>query len=453
VEQRKQTQKQNKMKNKIKRLLLTLIIAGATQFCFAQNYVHRVIILNEGHYDYVNSVQTVPVTLGVYNPVTGVYSQVAVITNARFATNVITDGNSIYAAADSFLIRYDINTYQVLATAILPGVRKLAIWNNQLLVSRGEYLVTFNSYVSVYDKNTLQPIYNLPASANAGPQYATEGIVVANDKAYIAINNGFEWGNEKGLIGILDLQTHNYLSEIDLGPTGKNPEYIALLNNQLFTVNNRDFSAASISNVDLTSSNVTTVDLGITNGCGGSVLAMSDIFYQPSGAFDVRTFNTSSMTNSGTLAINKNLYGMAHDEINNLIYAGETNFTTWGKIFIYQPNGTVTDSFNVGVAPGNIAFDVRDASSVNENEFENNFSVYPNPTGNELRITSRVLGIDVRFLNIDLYNMIGEKVFSQPQSPKFKPQTTIDISSLNPGVYMLSLKADGKTFSKKIVKY
>src|SRR3954465_11424983 len=107
------------MKNKIKQLLLVLALPGGAQVCFAQNYVHRVIILNEGHYDYVNSVQTVPVTLGVYNPATGIYNQVAVINNARFASNVITDGNSIYAAADSFLIRYDINTYQVLATATL----------------------------------------------------------------------------------------------------------------------------------------------------------------------------------------------------------------------------------------------------------------------------------------------------------------------------------------------
>ena len=436
------------MKNKIKTLLLTLAIAGAAQFCFAQNYVHRVIILNEGHYDYVNSIQTVPVTLGVYNPATGVYNQVAVINNARFATYVITDGSSIYAAADSFLIRYDIDTYQVLATATLPGIRRLAVWNNQLLVTRGEYLVTFNSYLSVYDKNTLQPVYSLPALANTGPQYASEGIAVKNDKAYIAVNNGFEWGNEKGLIGILDLQTQTYLSEVDLGPTGKNPYYIATLNNQLFTLNNRDFTASSISALDLSSSNVTTVDLGINNGCGGSVLAMNDILYQQSGGFDVGKFSTSSMTNTGTLGINKNIYGMAHDEVNNLIYVGETDFTSWGKIFIYQPNGTVIDSFDVDVAPGNIAFDIRDAASVNENEFENSFSLYPNPANNQLSVISYQQG---KF-SIDIYDALGQHVFSQ-QPAASSQQLLIDISDLNPGVYMLSVKADGKSFSKKIVKY
>src|SRR5258706_13321580 len=276
------------MKSKMKKMLVVLAMSGAAQLCFAQLTVHRVIILNEGHYDYVSAVQTVPVTIGAYDPATQFYSTCGEINKPRCATNVIPDGASIYAAADSFIVRYDIDTYQVLAPATLPGVRKLAIWNNQLLVSRGEYMVTYNSYFSVYDKNTLLPVYSLPATANAGPQYASEGIVVTNDKAYIAINNGFEWGNEKGLIGMVDLQTQSYLGEIDLGPTGKNPEYMALKNNQLFTVNNRDFSAASISAVDLSSSAVTTVDLGITSGCGGCVLLLYYIFFSPARNGDIR---------------------------------------------------------------------------------------------------------------------------------------------------------------------
>ena len=441
--------KHKKMKSKIKKVLLVLALSGAAQLCLAQQTVHRVIILNEGHYDYINSVQTVPVTIGAYDPVSHAYNQFGVITDARFATHVITDGSSIYAAADSFIVRYDIDSYQVLATAVLPGVRKLAVWNNQLIASRGEYLVTFNSYVSVLDKNTLQPIYSLPAVVNAGPEYASEGIVVTNDKAYIAVNNGFDWGNEKGLLGTLDLQTQSYVGEIDLGPNGKNPEYIALLNNQVFTVNNRDFTAASISAVDLSNSNVTTVDLGITNGCGGSVLALNDIFYQQLGNSDLRKFSTSGMANTGTLNINKSIYGMAHDAVNNLLYAGETDFVSWGKIFIYQPDGTLIDSFNVSVAPGNIALDIRNSASVDENKIENSFSVYPNPAHNEIRITDA----GFKILSLDIYDALGQKVFSQAQISNAKPQTIIDVSSLTPGVYLLSLKADGKIFSNRIVKY
>jgi hypothetical protein len=178
------------------------------------------------------------------------------------------------------------------------------------------------------------------------------------------------------------------------------------------------------------------------------VLAVTNIFYQPSGNYDLRTFSTSSMANIGTLPINKNLYGMAHDEINNLLYAGETDFVTWGKVFIYQLSGTAVDSFDVGVAPGHIAFDVRDASLVNENKAEDNLSIYPNPVTNKFQISD----FRFRILNIEIYNALGCRIYCQ-QLPSNDKQQTIDVSSLLPGVYMLSVKTDGKLFSKKIIKY
>ena len=106
------------MKSKI----ITIIILFAAFSSGAQNYVNKVIVLNEGHYDYTNQVQTVPVTIGAYDPATHLYQQFDVIQNTRFASDVITDGTSIYVAADSFIVRYDINTYQLLAVTTMPGV-------------------------------------------------------------------------------------------------------------------------------------------------------------------------------------------------------------------------------------------------------------------------------------------------------------------------------------------
>src|SRR5438128_4392090 len=99
------------MKRKIT-LSVFVLLAG----CLAANaqnyYVHKVIVLNEGHYDYVNQVQTVPVTVGAYDPSMHVYAVFDTIQNARFASHVMIDGSSIYVAADSQLIRYDADSYQ-----------------------------------------------------------------------------------------------------------------------------------------------------------------------------------------------------------------------------------------------------------------------------------------------------------------------------------------------------
>ena len=265
------------MKRKITFITAALLLIAITlqaQF----NYVHQLIVVSEGHYDYVNNVQTVPVTVGAYNPSTHSYVPFDTITNARFASHVIVDGSNIFVAADHYLIRYDADNFQRLASVTVPGIRKIAVWNNQILVSRGEYLQTFNSYFQVYDKNNLGLLYELPVSA--GPQFASEGIVIKNDVAYVAINNGFDFGNEVGLIGRIDLINHAYINEINLGHEGKNPENIILDNDHIYTVNNTDYTTSSISNLALSTLTVTTTNLMTTTGCGASVYSDNYVLFQ-----------------------------------------------------------------------------------------------------------------------------------------------------------------------------
>src|SRR5690606_9647829 len=100
----------------------------------------------------------------------------------------------------------------------------------------------------VYDKHSLELLYEL--TTDNGPAYASEGIVIRDNTAYIAINNGFVFGEEVGLIGVVDLETRTYLDEIDLGPSGRNPENIMHDDAMLYTLNNKDFSSSSISVVD-----------------------------------------------------------------------------------------------------------------------------------------------------------------------------------------------------------
>ena len=61
---------------------------------FAQvNYVHQVIYLNEGQYDYLTQVQLTPVTLGSYDVIAETYTEFEQIEGARFGTDVLIDGD------------------------------------------------------------------------------------------------------------------------------------------------------------------------------------------------------------------------------------------------------------------------------------------------------------------------------------------------------------------------
>ena len=87
-------------------------------------------------------------------------------------------------------------------------------------------------------------------------------------------------------------------------------------------------------------------------------------------------------------------------------------------------------------------------AGVEDNFESNSFYVYPNPATNELIIENGELKIE----NVELYNSIGEKVFSQPQTTNHKLQT-VEVSQLSPGIYFITLTDQaGNKVTKKVVK-
>ena len=118
----------------------SFLLASALAAAFMANAqtVHQVMVLNEGYYDNTAQTQVVPVTLGSYDPVLGTYQTVATIANARFGNHVLVEGDVIYVAADSFLTKYDANNYTLLGQAIVHGIRRFAIWNDELICTLGE---------------------------------------------------------------------------------------------------------------------------------------------------------------------------------------------------------------------------------------------------------------------------------------------------------------------------
>ena len=108
---------------------------------------------------------------------------------------------------------------------------------------------------------------------NSGPKRSTQKIVMDGARAYIEVNKGYEWGNEKGIVGKLDLATMAYGNEIDLGPDGTNPDNLMKSGDFLYTVNNKDWSGASVSKISLLNTSASTVILSSASpGCGTSDL-------------------------------------------------------------------------------------------------------------------------------------------------------------------------------------
>ena len=351
--------------------LVILLGVLLTQTLSAQNHVHQVLVLNEGYFDYMTSQIVEPVTIGTYDPITQVYSTIDTIDGARFASDMVVDGSCFYVAADNELHKYDINTYSLIATQPVPGIRSLTIYQDKILVSRGEYMTTYNSYLQIYSKIDLSFLTEFDTII--GPKWATQTMVVDGNTVYVAINNGFEWGNEKGLVGIIDMNTMTYMNEIDLGPDGTNPDNMVFDGTHIYTLNNKDFSGASISKVDIpTGTSITTNLSTINTGCGTSCLRNGTINYQPSGDTELYEWDPQFMATVGmAIGFTQNFYELAVDGVNDYLYASSTDWSTYGMVRIYDNNNTLVNTFACGISPGTIAFDVRSAVGINELDYEN----------------------------------------------------------------------------------
>lgn len=429
---------------------MTLLLAAFTAYFAATaqtNTLHQVIVMNEGVYNYTTMQQDVPVTIGAYNPSSKTYHIFDTIQGSRFSTEVLVENGVIYAAADNKINMYDANNYQLLHTASVPGVRAMAIWNNHLLVSRGEYLVNYNAYFQVYDKNTLAFIYELPVGS--GPNYASDKIVVKGDSAYVAVNNGFDWGNYKGLIGVVNLNGQSYAREITLADSATNPENLMLAGNQLLTVNNNDFSKSSVSVLNPNVGSNSTKLVVNNAGCATSALSVINgnpyVLFQAFGDNQLGKFDVNNNQVAAPVMINKGIYGIAVNPINNEIYTGVTDFVSFGKVYIHYANGFPRDSFNVSVNPSGIAFDVRQANGINTIETSNQLTIVNSLVNDQLIYSlNSTKNETVSILSAD------GKVVKTSLANANTTTNTINVNDLSAGVYML--KWDNNGTSVRFVK-
>ena len=377
----------------------TLLSIFIVTFLFSQNnYVHQVLLLNEGSYDYTNNEIISPVTVGVYNPQLNEYNTILEINDARFASDLIIADSFFYVAADNKIFKYDLNTFEQISTVDFQGVRRLAIYDDYIFASRGDYdnltfsPIVFDSYLDVFSKETLDHLFSF--GVDEGPNWSTENIIINNDKLYVTINNAYEWGNYKGIIGIVDLSTMTYTDELDLGEDGKNPINLMLKDNTLYTVNNQNWDGSSVSIIDLDNNEPQTMNLAdVSAGCGVSILRGSKLNYQKSGDNLMYIFNVDTQTQGGVESqLNDNFYAVAQDEINNYLYASSSDFVSNSQVSIYNSENIVVNSFIADVNTRNIVFDIRNdnSSNIKEYEFLNNDVMYLDLLGRSVKKNTKL---------------------------------------------------------------
>jgi len=422
------------------RSFLSAAALAIALFGTAQSYVHQVLVLNEGYYDFFGGTgQLVPVTLGSYDPATGAYTTVATITGPRFGTDVLVDGASIYVAADDRVLRYDADSYALLDETAVPGVRKLAVWNDQLLITRGE-LGGLSHYFEVRDKIDLSFLYSI-APADGLP-FSVEDVLVHDNKAYLAVNNSFDWANLQGRIGAVDLVAQTYGNEVDLGLDGLNPERLMVKDGAIYAFSNKDFTGSSISKVS--NGEVDYVhNVALNSGCAASALVGSKVYYMEYDQNKLARFDITTESVLDTLAESPGVYGLIEDPINNLLYATTTDYFSSGELHVLDLDGQVQSTVAVSVSPGNMALDIRSSTGIAERGAAT-FGVFPNPAMDRIALTG-VLPVGSSALVV--CDALGQEVFRTQRN--FAAAATVDITGLKPGMYIVRINGGtGVRFTK-----
>ena len=402
--------------------------------------VHQVLVLSEGYYDFFGGGgQLVPVTLGSYDPVSGTYSTVATITGPRFGSDVLADDGIVFVAADDRVLRFDADTYQPLGEAMVAGVRKLAIWGDALLITRGE-LGGLPHYFEARDKSTLDLLWTIDPSD--GLTMSAEDVIVVGDKAYLAVNNAFDWSNLAGKVGVVDLVAQSYGSEIDLGPDGLNPEKLFVKDGDVLAFCNNDFSSSSISRVSLDGTPVlqyTTV-VAENSGCAASALVEAEdkVYFLEYAQNELARFDLGTGAVSDTLSGSPAIYGIIEDPINGVLYATTTDFLSAGDFHVLGLDGQVLATVPAAVSSGNLALDIRLSTAVAEHEAAS-IRAFPNPADQELLVQtmSGATWIEVR-------DAAGRLIRREVMAPGV--QHRISLAGIAPGLY--TVQAEGSSAAR-----
>ncbi|GAA4268409.1 T9SS type A sorting domain-containing protein [Hyunsoonleella aestuarii] len=118
---------------------------------------------------------------------------------------------------------------------------------------------------------------------------------------------------------------------------------------------------------------------------------------------------------------------------------------TWLYSTTYSWSITSTNCLG-NVTSSTFSFTTEADPALSVSEFDTNkFSVYPNPAKNSLNIKS-----DISFYSVEIYNQLGQSVI-QVNADELVNKS-VNISSLNNGIYFMKISAIGREQTLKFVK-
>ena len=318
-----------------------------------------------------------PPSLGRIDLTSFSYEELLSFDNVGYATDLEIQGDLAVVVLENRVVKVDLSTGQMLADVELLGAQEATLLDDgTVVVTRGGLddawqpldLTSFLVWLDADDLGLEGEL--LPTE---GPTLPSQEVMVHDGKVYVAVNNGWAFGQEVGRLGCWDVEEDIY-SEWDLGEDAKNPVALHVLDGDLFTVNNGDWSSTSVSRTSLSDlALVETVALdGVSVGCNASAFVDTKLAVQISGENGLRLLDGPSMVWEEGAVLNADApsaYSLITHPAYGWTCAGVTDYVTFGEIQIRTEEGALVATVPVGVSPGSLAWRSSEVSNLGEVTF------------------------------------------------------------------------------------
>lgn len=410
-------------------LLVTITLTAQTNF-----KPHQIIIGNGGEYGNPGN----NVTMASYSPETHEYSVFDEI-GSQSIQNICLDSSFAYVLAQDSIIKYNLENQSRVTSTKLTALRDIEQYGENLIITR--QFPADDSCVYILNKTDLSVNKIVQTTGETG------GITIAGDSAYIAVPGAY--GTSEGKLAVMSLDDFTITKEINFGVAGKGLSEVFYKDPYIYTVNTHFW--------DMTNLRYAVSEYNIENGdtathvfnddyygfTGHPVMKENEILIPRSmdiAAFDIETAEITSY-------LNKTIAAMSYDSVNEKLYFTTTDFSTYGKMYIYNTSPlSIEDSLDVGVSPEALAIQyIVDNTSIKTTKQKKAISLYPNPATTAIRISAENLTGE---FTVKIFNAAGEKLVNK----KLQKDGTLDVSNLNNGIYIVQILTAKETFVSKLLK-
>jgi hypothetical protein len=430
-------------------LLLLFVVLLFTQQIIGQVNikVNQVLIASGGNFtdpdDYV--------TIASYNPNDSLTTQFGTILTQSVQSTIVYD-HYLYVTAQDSIAVFDIDTYKRCNIIFAQGVNRLFVTNDKIIASFW-YPATSN-FVKIYKRDDLSLISEISEVSDEAA-----GIIVYDNKAFVAVPGSY--AATTGKLAIIDLESNNFIEEIDLGEEGarindlyfyeevylnKKSNYLISINKSAWGSTNGYIMKINLDNYDIISSKV---EVTLGKGAGIDPNANGTLFAIINNGIGAISLNNLQISDTSLVEpLQLQIADATYDFVNKLLYVTTTDYATIGEGIIFNLDGDIKGNFQAGISAEAIAIDYRNTENIIEKNKKTSILLHPNPVINKVFIEN----IDnLNISSITIFNLNGKVVLKKNISTK---SNTVDInmSDLKKGIYIISVVSDKVVYSSQIVK-